>query len=117
MSSLASTLPLVRASKGGIEAFATSVAERDLTREHRLFLRRANPALVLEKADEYCPVFTTPEASVLNEPTTAPAVSGAASQTPISSSAAFSPPTSRACSNSSARSVQCCHTRYGGSDR
>lgn len=37
----------------GLEAFAKSVAERDLTRVHRLFLRFANPAVVLEKSGEY----------------------------------------------------------------
>ena len=37
----------------GIEAFAENVAHRDLTLVHRLFLRLANPALVLEKSGEY----------------------------------------------------------------
>jgi hypothetical protein len=36
-----------------IETFATFVAEHDLTRIHRLFLRLRNPAYALEKSAEY----------------------------------------------------------------
>lgn len=36
-----------------IETFATFVAEHDLTRIHRLFLRLRNPAYTLEKSAEY----------------------------------------------------------------
>jgi hypothetical protein len=36
-----------------METFATHVAEHDLTRIHRLFLRLRNPAYTLEKAAEY----------------------------------------------------------------
>jgi hypothetical protein len=37
----------------GIEGFARYVAEQDLTRVHRLFLRLRNPAFVLEQAGKY----------------------------------------------------------------
>ncbi|HTU56783.1 MAG TPA: hypothetical protein VMF89_00085, partial [Polyangiales bacterium] len=36
-----------------IESFATFVAEHDLTRVHRLFLRLRNPAYALEKSADY----------------------------------------------------------------
>lgn len=38
---------------GGFEGFARYVAEQDLTRAHRLFLRLRNPAYVLEQAGKY----------------------------------------------------------------
>jgi hypothetical protein len=44
---------LAESDSGGIEGFARYVAEQDLTRVHRLFLRLRNPAFVLEQAGKY----------------------------------------------------------------
>lgn len=50
-SALEAALP--KSDEDVIETFATFVAEHDLTRIHRLFLRLRNPAYTLEKSAEY----------------------------------------------------------------